>query len=62
MDEIEHFFDCPYCGESVSMLIDSSVQEQEYIEDCEVCCRPIEVHYRVKDGSFESFNASRTDF
>jgi len=32
---------CPYCGELISVLIDCSVSEQEYIEDCQVCCRPI---------------------
>lgn len=32
---------CPYCGESIELVIDTSVGEQEYIEDCEVCCRPI---------------------
>jgi hypothetical protein len=32
---------CPYCGELISVLIDCSVEEQEYIEDCQVCCRPI---------------------
>ena len=32
---------CPYCGEAIELVIDPSVQEQEYIEDCEVCCRPI---------------------
>jgi hypothetical protein len=32
---------CPYCAESISVLIDCSVDEQEYIEDCQVCCRPI---------------------
>lgn len=34
---------CPYCGESIELVIDTSVGEQEYIEDCEVCCRPISV-------------------
>lgn len=34
---------CPYCGESISMLIDCSVDQQEYIEDCQVCCRPINI-------------------
>lgn len=33
--------DCPYCGESIDVLLDSSVTEQRYIEDCSVCCRPI---------------------
>ena len=32
---------CPYCGESIDVLIDGSVSEQDYIEDCQVCCRPI---------------------
>ena len=32
---------CPYCGEIISLLIDSSIQLQEYIEDCQVCCSPI---------------------
>ncbi|QCU90045.1 CPXCG motif-containing cysteine-rich protein [Thiomicrorhabdus sediminis] len=32
---------CPYCGEIIEAVIDCSVAQQEYIEDCEVCCRPI---------------------
>jgi hypothetical protein len=33
--------DCPYCGESIEVYIDTSVLPQQYIEDCQVCCRPI---------------------
>ncbi len=40
----EHFFQCPYCWETVSMLFDSSIDNQDYIEDCEVCCNPIKIH------------------
>jgi hypothetical protein len=32
---------CPYCGEVISILVDGSVEAQQYIEDCQVCCRPI---------------------
>ncbi|MBT8152251.1 MAG: CPXCG motif-containing cysteine-rich protein [Gammaproteobacteria bacterium] len=32
---------CPYCGESITVLIEPEDVEQEYIEDCQVCCRPI---------------------
>jgi len=32
---------CPYCGETIKVLIDSSDIEQQYIEDCQVCCKPI---------------------
>ena len=38
---------CPYCGESITIIVDESVPEQTYIEDCEVCCRPIEMHAAV---------------
>lgn len=32
---------CPYCGESFETNVDASAGGQEYIEDCQVCCRPI---------------------
>jgi hypothetical protein len=45
----EYFFQCPYCWEEISMLLDSTVSNQEYIEDCEVCCNPIEVNPRFEN-------------
>ncbi|HUW52992.1 MAG TPA: CPXCG motif-containing cysteine-rich protein [Rhodanobacter sp.] len=39
--------DCPYCGESIEILIDESVAPQRYIEDCQVCCRPITVRVEI---------------
>jgi len=33
--------DCPYCGESIAILLDNSAGEQDYYEDCSVCCCPI---------------------
>lgn len=32
---------CPYCGEAIEVLIDSQEAGQQYIEDCQVCCKPI---------------------
>ncbi|WP_028470740.1 CPXCG motif-containing cysteine-rich protein [Neptunomonas japonica] len=32
---------CPYCGETIDVLIDSTDLGQQYIEDCQVCCKPI---------------------
>ena len=32
---------CPYCGEHIDILVDGSLPEQEYVEDCQVCSRPI---------------------
>ena len=34
---------CPYCGEAISILVDDSAGDQRYIEDCQVCCRPITI-------------------
>jgi len=34
---------CPYCGESVELLVDTTLPHQEYVEDCEVCCQPMVV-------------------
>jgi transcription elongation factor Elf1 len=41
--------DCPYCGESFSTQVDVSAGSQNYVEDCAVCCRPIEVFVEVGD-------------
>ena len=55
---LEHFFFCPYCFAQISMLLDTSVAKQEYVEDCEVCCNPILVQFTLVDqqevASFEA--------
>ncbi|GAB2586440.1 CPXCG motif-containing cysteine-rich protein [Dyella jejuensis] len=38
---------CPYCGERIEILLDASAGDQRYIEDCQVCCRPISVEVWV---------------
>jgi transcription elongation factor Elf1 len=53
----EHVFTCPYCWQQISMLLDLSVTQQTYIEDCEVCCRPIRVQYRAEAGAIVAFQA-----
>lgn len=52
----EHFFQCPHCWEEISMLLDPSVTAS-YIEDCEVCCNPVEVTARFQDGMLIEFSA-----
>ncbi|MEL6918238.1 MAG: CPXCG motif-containing cysteine-rich protein [Bacteroidota bacterium] len=52
----EHFFQCPYCWEEISMLLDTSVSQQTYIEDCEVCCNPIEVTPRFLDNELQGLD------
>lgn len=50
----EYFFQCPYCWEEISMLFDISVSSQTYIEDCEVCCNPIEIEVSFRNNTLES--------
>ncbi len=55
---MEYSFHCPYCGEEISMVLDLSAGGQSYIEDCEVCCRPIEIRYAVEQDELVSFGAN----
>ena len=54
MENIMNLFEeqqvsCPYCGESIMVLIDCSLAEQSYIEDCQVCCQPIMLDVTIND-------------
>ena len=53
---------CPYCGESFETLLDFSAGSTDYIEDCQICCQPIELHIVVDTaGALDGFTARRTD-
>ena len=43
--------------EEISMVLDVSVGRQTYIEDCEVCCKPIEISFTIEDDDLASFHA-----
>lgn len=58
---LEHFFTCPYCWESISMLIDNSISGQTYIEDCEVCCNPIQVSVQFLNSELIDFQANNIE-
>jgi transcription elongation factor Elf1 len=53
----EHAFTCPYCWQTITMVLDLSAGAQAYVEDCEVCCRPIRVRYAAEDGRLVAFDA-----
>ena len=52
-----HYFICPYCWQTISMLLDNSIQSQNYIEDCEVCCNPILISFQVFESEISEFQA-----
>jgi len=53
--------DCPYCGESLEITVDFSVGQQEYIEDCQVCCKPIQFRIRVSADGKSSIDVRSED-
>lgn len=53
---------CPYCGETFEAVVDLSSGSTSYIEDCQVCCRPIEFRLEVgAEGSLVSLETHRSD-
>ncbi len=52
---------CPYCGELIDFLIDCSVPEQQYTEDCFVCCRPVVVSVRINEAQIVELSVQRED-
>ena len=58
---IEYHFSCPYCFESGLKLVDFTIRSQNFIEDCEVCCNPIDFNIELKDGTITSFEAIQID-
>lgn len=53
---------CPYCGELLLIQLDLSAGSQSYVEDCQVCCQPIQMTVRVGEGgALESAQGERMD-
>ncbi len=50
---------CPFCGEQISIVVDCSEDDQVYIEDCFVCCRPIQFHIVCSEHGLVSITADR---
>jgi len=57
----EYFFQCPYCWEQISMLIDTSQSQQTYIEDCETCCNPIQLTVASENQEIIGFQAENIE-
>jgi len=56
---IEYNVTCPFCGEEWTAVIDTSVDLQNYIEDCYVCCRPISFTVACEEGEVLSIEIKR---
>ena len=49
---------CPYCGETIIILVDDSLPEQNYVEDCQICCRPIVIDVAMESDGTPTVGAS----
>jgi hypothetical protein len=58
---IETKVQCPYCWERFILLVDGSVDQQEYVEDCEICCRPIDFIVTIDEQEQISVQARLQD-
>jgi hypothetical protein len=52
---------CPYCSEPIEIVIDPSVPSQSYIEDCQVCCRPISLDVEIDEDGHVEVHAATED-
>ena len=58
---LEEYFDCPHCWQNQLKMVDPSIENQNFIEDCEVCCNPIDFHITVENNEVVFFNAEKID-
>jgi len=49
--QVDETVQCPYCGQIFELAVDTSISEQRFITDCEVCCRPFEVFAHCEPGT-----------
>jgi len=56
--EILEIIRCPFCGQSFELGVDTSVPQQRFTTDCEVCCRPFEVTVECEVGEVLSIDVS----
>jgi hypothetical protein len=54
--EVSATIQCPFCGQNVELVIDTSTASQRFTTDCEVCCRPFEVVAECEPGEILSLD------
>ena len=54
--EISERIQCPFCGQSFELVVDTTVPFQRFTTDCEVCCRPFEIEAKCEPGEILSLD------
>ncbi|MEO1889693.1 MAG: CPXCG motif-containing cysteine-rich protein [Cycloclasticus sp.] len=57
----EQSYQCPYCGEHIDTFVDTTQGSHQTIEDCSVCCRPIELNISIDEASQAIYLTAQTD-
>lgn len=57
-----HTITCPYCWQPLDILVDCSVNTQQYVEDCHVCCRPILVSMFLDEDQIAHLDAQPENY
>lgn len=62
MVEEDYGFECPYCGVENSVRLEvTGGRKQSFIQDCTICCKPIQISVEFENGEFTNFSADRQD-
>ena len=62
MIEEDYSFSCPYCGVELSARVEAGGgRKQAFIQDCEVCCKPIQIRVEFGGEEIVSFSADPSD-
>ena len=56
---IERRIECPFCAESMTIVVDLSAGGQSYIEDCQVCCQPMAISFEVSADAAQNLRVDR---
>ena len=59
MIQQEAALQCPYCGEEITITVETAVGDQSYVEDCAVCCRPIALNIEIDEDGAPLITASK---
>jgi transcription elongation factor Elf1 len=56
--QVQEAIQCPFCGRTFEVTVDTSVASQRFITDCEICCRPMEIHVECEPGEIVSLDVA----
>jgi len=59
LELVERRIECPFCAESMTIVVDLSAGAQSYIEDCQVCCQPMQISFDLDDDRLCKLRADR---